>query len=371
MKSAGVSPDTADNKDAIRRFLEGSPGGTGQDAIPATLTSESTLPELFEYGYLPMRLIGKSRKTIRPIRTAVTHWRNFARRHPTTADRHQAVRPVSTASNSEGWPRLGQHVLRRLDGGAAFAANEDSGSLIQKLPRMRKLKEPKRVPLALTVEEFQKVLATAQCWPYTIAGCPASAWWTALLLVAWESGLRYTALLLLRSVDVVWDSAGLICQADTQKDKEAKWFPLPPHVWKRCGPSTIPQRELLFPRDVTIDCVGRWFRKILNASGIYAPEGCCMRFHRIRRSKARYTKALGGDATAALGHSGPAVTERYYDPRIVKPVVQPAMPLPLRFQPTMLPGPVALLAGPEPTAPSMNPEGRRSRERSGIFWRSW
>jgi len=89
-----------------------------------------------------------------------------------------------------------------------------------------------------------------------------------------------------------------------------------------------PDRDLLFPRRVTIGTVGRWFRRILDDSGIYAPKGCGMRFHRIRKSKASYTELAGGDAQRALGHSARSVTERYLDPRIVGRAKQPAMPRP-------------------------------------------
>jgi integrase len=40
-------------------------------------------------------------------------------------------------------------------------------------------------------------------------------------------------------------------------------------------------------------------------------------FHRIRKSTASYIRLNGGNATLQLGHSSMAITERYYDPRIV------------------------------------------------------
>ena len=75
---------------------------------------------------------------------------------------------------------------------------------------------------------------------------------------------------------------------------------------------------LLFGDSVAVSTVGKWFRKILDRSGIYAPKGSGMRFHRIRKSKASYTESLGGDAQRALGHSSRSVTERYLDPRITQ-----------------------------------------------------
>lgn len=350
LASVGSNAD----KKAIWRFLEYSETVALEEPSPVqtvALTSESVLPELFENGYVPLRLAGKSFKTVLGYRSAVNAWMRL-------------MGPVPVARiDTRLFAEFQQRILREVGVATAntycahlmvllrFSTDEDIGLLVRP-PKWRKLKEPKRVPLALTVEEFAQVLATAQRWPGTIAGWPAPAWWTALLLVCWETGLRYTALLLLRSVDVVWESGGLFCQADTQKDKEAMWFPLPPHVLEAVREIYDPARELLFPRDVTIDCVGRWFRNILNQSGIYAPKGCGQRFHRFRRSKASYTEAMGGNPTRALGHSGRSVTERYFDPRIVRPVAQPLMPSPLCPQTkVVLSGPVALLPAPEPTAP--------------------
>jgi len=289
-----------------------------------------TLPTLFEDYYLPLHLIGSSRKTISAYRTAVNRWRLFAGQVP--IDRIDAKLLAG----------FQQHLLQDVGPASANtycshllvilrSAMDEDLAMVLRMPKWNKLREPKRSPLALTVEEFSKVLEAARLWPGLIAGYPGAAWWSALLLVGWETGLRYTALLSLRSVDVVWDSGGLYCQADTQKDKEAIWCPLPPHVLEAVRSIYDPSRELLFPRTVTIDTVGRRFRQILNRSGIYAPKGCGQRFHRIRRSKASYTEALGGNPTQALGHSDRAVTEKYLDPRIVNAVCQPFMPAPLLY----------------------------------------
>jgi len=297
---------------------------------PLERIAMTMVPDLFESRYRPLRLAGASPKTITTYRAAVNAWvRCMGRVAVPTIDsallatfQERLLKQVGVASANTYCAHL--MVLLR------FAADEDVG-LLKRLPKWRRLKEPKRSPLALTVEEFQQVLEAARTWHGEIAGYPAGDWWSALLLVGWETGLRYSALLTLRSVDVLWDSRGLFCQADTQKDKEGLWFALPEHVLAALRRIHDPGRELLFPRNVSIDCVGRWFRTILDRSGIYAPKGCGQRFHRLRRSKASYTRVLGGNATVALGHCCEAVTLRYFDPRIVGVAKQPAMPSPLLY----------------------------------------
>jgi len=289
-----------------------------------------TIEGLFYDYYTPIKLVGKRPRTIKTYKMIVGRWNCYKQTVPIDSIGSAEIAGFQAFVLQTCGPATANSYCRHLMAMLRFAADEDVG-LLDRPPKCSKLKEHKNSPLALTVEEFSKVLATAREWPGEIAGYPASVWWTALLLVCWETGLRYTALLLLRSIDMLFDSAGLLCQADTQKDKEAMWFDLPPHVLDAVQAIHDPTRELLFPRDVTIETVGKWFRVILDNSGIYAPKGSGMRFHRIRKSKASYTEANGGDAQKALGHSARSVTERYLDPRIVGRAKQPPMPSPLLY----------------------------------------
>ncbi len=286
----------------------------------------TTLPNFFEKTYLPLRLTGSSPSTIATYRAAVKHWMRSMGAVPVgTINTTQFAAFQACLLDTGVGPVSNNTYCRHLMVLLRYAADEDV-ALLDRPPKWRKLKEPKRSPLAFTVDEFRKVLATARAQDGEVAGYPASDWWAALLLTCWDTGLRHSALLLLRSVDVVWDSGGLYCQAEAQKNNEAQWFDLSACALEAIRPIHETSRELLFPRDVSIDCVGRWFRNILNRAEIYAPKGAGQRFHRIRRSKASYTEILGGNPTQALGHSGRSVTERYFDPRIVTPVKQPPMP---------------------------------------------
>ncbi|MEN6407335.1 MAG: tyrosine-type recombinase/integrase [Thermoguttaceae bacterium] len=304
-------------------------------------------------------MVGLSRRSIENYKVALKHWQTFVGPMPVEKITSKVIAGFQHVLLQRMASATVNAYLRPIKALLRFAADEDSGRLIQKAPKIRMLKEPRRVPLALTLDEFSKVLDTSRAWPGEIGGSPAGAWWLALLLVAWETGLRYTALLSIRTIDFVPESGGLYCQPETQKDNEGMWFQLTPDALRAVLAIYNPDELLLFHSGVKIETVGRWFRKVLDDSGIYAPKGCGMRFHRIRKSKASYTKTLGGDAQAALGHSDSSVTKRYFDPRIVKPVKQPTMPSPdcPHRAKILLPGPIALLPRPETTKPRSTPEG--------------
>jgi integrase len=286
---------------------------------------EPQLSEYFADAYRPLQLVGAPLTTLRGYQTALAQWSRWPG-HPTmprTDSRAMArfaewLLPDRSAATVNSYCK---HILAIL----RFAADEDD---IAAAPKFRKLKEMKRVPLALTNEEFLRVLATAEQRRGTICGIPSPLWWGSLLCADYESGVRVTAMLSVASCDVLLDQGGFFCQAEPQKDREAAWYPLSPDTIQRIRRIYDPNRKLLWPLDVTPNALWRRFRTILNQSGIYAPKGCGLCFHRVRKSKASYTEAAGGDAQRALGHSARSVTERYLDPRIVGRAYQPPMPLP-------------------------------------------
>lgn len=273
-----------------------------------------TLAEFYRDSYRPLRLVGCSPRTLEAYGTALDRWEAFACATPLPAIDARLLAawaewllPGRSAASVNCYLR---HVLAILN----HAAEEDA---IYKRPKFKKLREPKRTPLALTEDEFRAVLGEAALRRGTIGGVPAPLWWRSLLCVGWETGLRFSALLAVRAVDVLLAAPGLFSQAEPQKDKEADWFVLSQPTAGLLEQFYDPGRALLWPRQYAECTISRHFRRILDASRIYAPTGACLAFHRIRRSTASYLRAAGGNATAKLGHSSPAVTERYYDPRIV------------------------------------------------------
>jgi integrase len=277
------------------------------------------LIEFYRESYLPMRLVGKSPGSLAGYAMALRRWSQFS-----TADIEQIDSRL--LAGWQAWmlpghsPATVNSYMRHVRAILNYAASEEVGVLARP-PTIRMLREPRRSPLALTVEEFAAVLRMAEHEP----NAPL---WRALLLTAWESGLRLRSLVSLRPVDVLFNSDGLYAQAEGMKNAVAQWFPLQPETLQAIRTIYSLENERLFTFRIAPRQIQRIMRRILDTSGIYAPHGSGMCFHRLRKSKASYTKLAGGDATAALGHSRPEITVRYLDPRICGQAVCPPMPMP-------------------------------------------
>src|SRR6185312_12388137 len=117
-----------------------------------------------------------------------------------------------------------------------------------------KLKEPRRIPQAWTIGQFSKLVETAYLGEWLaptmtaglIEGVPARLWWTGLLLIAYDSGVRIGALLQLRCDDVDLESGRLFVRAETQKQNADQAFTLDPSTATLLKQFADVPRELLF-----------------------------------------------------------------------------------------------------------------------------
>ena len=278
-----------------------------------------TLTEFYWKVYLPTHRAGWAVATPQTYAVAVKRWGEFS-----TAD----IGEINSRLLAEwqAWllpgrsPVTVNNSLRIIRVILNYATDEDVGLLVR-VPRAKKLREPHRVPLALTIAEFGKVLLAA-------AHEKRAPLWRAFLLTGWETGLRVRGLLSLRPVDVLFDSGGLYCQPSGMKNATAQWFALQPETLQAIRAIYSIENELLFAFRIAPRQLQRIMRRILDSCGIYAPHGPSMCFHRLRKSKASYTKLAGGSAMEAMGHSHPSVTAHYLDARICGSATQPRMPLP-------------------------------------------
>ncbi len=213
------------------------------------------------------------------------------------------------------------HILASIN----YAADDE---VIPHPARIKKFRLAKRKKRSWRPSEIALMLAAA----VKVSGCygtiPARKFWIALILTAYDTGLRIAALMALRWQDYDPELCAVLADADTQKHDADQWlgvkrrtaeaieairgggpriFAWPfDHVVKGDRPSTYATLRRHFKRD------------ILTPAGL--PTDTQKPFHRFRRSSGTQIHKAGGDATKQLGHSSPAVTANYLDREEIGPL---------------------------------------------------
>jgi integrase len=187
---------------------------------------------------------------------------------------------------------------------ARFARDE---GLLAKVPNIKPVPEPERVPVSLTVEQVCR-LKRATC----ILSEPERSYFRALISIQYATGERVGAVAALQWSDI--DGDIVTFRAETRKGgrksnvrrlsegclRELARLP-------RNGPNVFPWRT----GDTVIHTRAK---RLFEAAGINRPKGRSM--HLLRSTHATLTRQMGGDATEALGHASERTTRKHYiDPR--------------------------------------------------------
>ena len=183
-------------------------------------------------------------------------------------------------------------------------------------PQYPPIRVPERVPQAWFSSEMQRLLDAAGQEKTVIDGIQGGLYWRALLLLAYDTAERATALTSLRWRDV--QGRHVLFPAETRKGGRRD-------IIREIGEDTLAALEAIRGDRGLEDAVFPWPRTktylwkrlgiILERAGL--PHGRRDKFHRIRRTTASYYAAAGGSAQTLLDHADPATTRKYLDPRIV------------------------------------------------------
>ena len=185
------------------------------------------------------------------------------------------------------------------------------------IPRCR---EPRRIPRAWTAEEIQLLVNHAATLSGVIGKLPRAWWWSTLILVCWETGVRVGAARELRVEDFHPRGPALLVRSESQKTLLGQCLPLScPTATALAEHLLAPQRELIWPWP---HC-DRWlfvcFRRIVETVGLEARLIGHDLFYRLRRSNLSYVAREAGLEVARqqAGHTSAATTIKHYiDPRI-------------------------------------------------------
>ena len=210
--------------------------------------------------------------------------------------------------------------LRHLK--AALRIAQEWGYL-PKVPKIRMVKEPKKLPRFVTPEHFAAMYGACD-----VAGRPvgqdytAADWWRGVLMFAYMTGWRISEIVgALTWDDVSLDDAHAITRHGDNKGKRDERVPLHPVVIEHLR-KLVDLGPLVFPWSYGRTMLYKEFGRIQDAAGIDLPcpekhmhTDACHRygFHDLRRAFATMNAdRLTGDSLQALmRHKSYATTQRY------------------------------------------------------------
>lgn len=178
---------------------------------------------------------------------------------------------------------------------------------------------PLRVPEAWTRQQLTDLFAAIETMPGMIGTVRACDWWACLHWIAWDTGERIGAIITLERADVCERSRTVTFRAESRKggraDMLAQVSTTTLQAIRRVREQS-PGEPAVLPWPYSRNYLWYRYEQVLRRAGL--PCNSKSKFHRLRKSVASHLEAAGHDATAALGHAGRKVTQRYLDPRIVQ-----------------------------------------------------
>ncbi|MFO0905686.1 MAG: site-specific integrase [Pirellulales bacterium] len=204
-------------------------------------------------------------------------------------------------------------------------------------PTVKPIRAPRRVPRALSHDEFSRIVAAAYRMTGTIGGLPASVWWVTLLQLCTNTGMRSGELLSLEWQFINWDRGWLIVPAELRKGKyEDGTYALWPETLAWLSQYRKNEGRILgWERDRS----RYWdlWNNLLDAAGL--PKGRELKTQALRRTFATVVDLNGGDASRALGHADPTMAKKHYIDPSARPAVDESSHIPGEWRPLGIVGP--------------------------------
>lgn len=279
------------------------------DGTAATMT----LSVLFEHHYRMQRLIGKSNSTVRLYRQAVRNYSKWLQREAMVGDLCTATFTECIDSMCTETDLSVATVVReakRLLALWRFAARK---RWVSEFPEIYLPEAPRRVPDAFTPEQLSRLLRACEAQQGTVGEVPAGLYWSALVLVIYDTGERISAVMETDRSQLVGE--WLTVRGEHRKGKRRdKRYKLRAVTVERLNAY---QSKKLFgwPKHQTY--LWLQFGKILEQAGL--PNDRRNKFHKIRRTVASHFEAAGGNATELLDHESRKTTqEGYLDPSVIQ-----------------------------------------------------
>lgn len=200
--------------------------------------------------------------------------------------------------------------------------------LVDKAPFVDKLKEHKRLPVAWSIGELERLLSACAATPGMVANVPAADYWPAIVLVMYDTGLRKGAVLSIERQHLDLSTGWLTVPPDHQKQKVEQRLLLSAQSVEAIRKMWLPLRPRLFEWPGCDRQMYCHLNKILTRANL--PTTRLDKFHKLRKTCGSHIcKVAGIDAASRqLGHSGEYVTRLYVDPTIAQSAIDGVVHLP-------------------------------------------
>lgn len=290
-------------------------------------TAEHTLSQFFARYFLPTCLAQRDPETLRAYKESVAHWAALTgdpplgRISPKTLSQFiagLAELPGKKAGSKMAKATIAKHVRHVqpiLD--CAGPENKDNRAgvgALEKTPYFQRVKVPKQPPRPeFSLEELGQLLdACSIAARPKIAHLTATAWWQALIVVIYNTGLRIGSCLDLRYDWIRTDGATGWAAIVPEAIKHEQGRDVPLNSAAVSAMQTIrTSRDLVFPWDCRRRHLDDVFQSIKKAAGLPPADG--RMFHAIRRlTSSQLAKQGPGVAQFVLGHAGLSTTKAHY-----------------------------------------------------------
>ena len=284
-----------------------------------------TLDAFLHDVYVPLRLRGRSKESVRLLRHAVTQFSRWLGRPALLDDLDDLVVSRWLTARSE---KLAPNSVARERSGILSIWNfAQARGLVRLRPAVAPELIPEKVPRAFTTDELARLAASARLASGWVGPVPARVWFPALIAVGLETGERINAIL--QTPRHCWNRPTLTVPAAIRKGRrQERVYELSPEACDLVDQVAAHTGPVVFWWEASGNALRKRWKTITRRAGL--GDGREVQFHALRRSTASHLAAAGIDATAFLGHSSDRITRRsYLDPRVVdarRPKAWQAMP---------------------------------------------
>lgn len=287
-------------------------------------TADTTLESFFEEYYLPVCMGKPKPMTVYVFRGILRRWSLLMGNPPLKAITNQMLAVYRDAMCSMvGIDRIKplspntvrdrqEKIQRLLDkAGPPGPRNRDAADLLARPPYCKPVRELIRPPVTVPIDRIGETYAAAVAAEVPrFPGIKPPAWWRALLVVAYNTGLRRGALMSLPMKAIDWQRRLIDVPGEWSKTQTGQVLPLTDVAYEHLL-AIRTDRRLVFEWPHCYRYFELCFYKIQAAAGIQPADQFGLQ--EVRRTvSTQLFETNAGAATLLLGHGSSTTTRKWY-----------------------------------------------------------